>query len=279
MAIKTALEKSKTIRKVSIILCTFNSGTRIRTTLSSILRQDYPAIEVVVADGGSRDDTLSIIREYEELMREKGIELKWKSEADQGIYDAMNKGYGNSTGDVIVFFNDIFLGGHVVSKMMETLENSWDTCIGVHSDLVYIDRERVKRYWKMGNGTIWQGWMPAHPTLYLKREVYENYGLYKLGYQCSADYEFMIRVLKERKNKLSYVPEICVGMFYGGTSSAGMGSYYISFKEGHRALLENGIKSAWIIDLKRTARLLLQFIRAKKFRQIPVLGDMGVYDE
>ena len=111
----------------------------------------------------------------------------------------------------------------------------------------------------MGQGRISQGWMPGHPTLYLKREVYEKYGLYNTEYKCSADYEFMIRVLKDDKVKLAYIPEILIKMFYGGTSTSSAGSYWVSIKEAHKALCNNGVRFAWWVIFLRILKTLKQF--------------------
>lgn len=106
--------------------------------------------------------------------------------------------------------------------------------------------------------------MLGHPTLYLKREVYEQCGLYDTSYKCSADYEFMVRALYGREDKLAYVPEVIVGMYYGGTSTQGLGSYLVSLKEAHAGLRKNSIKGAWLIDIRRTWKVLGQFAEARK---------------
>ena len=120
----------------------------------------------------------------------------------------------------------------------------------------------------MGQGDINEGWMPGHPTLYLKRWVYETYGLYDTSYICSADYEFMVRILKDRKVKLAYVPQVLVRMFYGGTSTGSAGSYWISVKEGHRALRQNNIHFAWLLIFRRTLIVLKQFKDATRRPEI-----------
>ena len=117
------------------------------------------------------------------------------------------------------------------------------------------------RYWKQGQGSIKKGWMPGHPTLYLKKQVYDTYGLYKTDYRISADYEYMIRILKDEKVKLSYIPRVLIYMCHGGTSTNSLGSYLDGLKEGHRALKENNVKHAFFIDMVRTLRVLLQFVR------------------
>ena len=242
--------------KVSLILTTYNCIENVKRTLESIEMQDFPKIEVVIVDGRSTDGTIDVIQEYAKRSK---YEVKWLSEKDQGIYDAMNKGYRISTGEVIAFFNDLFLSDHAVRWMVEAI--AAEDCEGAHADLIYATDEKVIRYWKMGRGKIRQGWMPGHPTLYLKREVYEKYGLYDIHYRCSADYEFMVRILKDSDVRLSYVPVTILRMYYGGTSTGSMGSYWLSIKEGHRALVSNGIKNAWLVDLKRTLRVLWQFVR------------------
>lgn len=242
--------------KVSLILTTYNCIENLKRTLESIEMQDFPKIEVVIVDGRSTDGTIDVIQEYAKRSK---YEVKWLSEKDQGIYDAMNKGYRLSTGEVIAFFNDLFLSNHAVKWMVEAIDRG--NCEGAHADLIYATDDKVIRYWKMGRGKIRQGWMPGHPTLYLKREVYEKYGLYDTSYRCSADYEFMVRILKNNDVRLAYVPVTILRMYYGGTSTGSMGSYWLSVKEGHQALVSNGVKNAWLIDLKRTLRVLWQFVR------------------
>ncbi len=244
---------------VSLILTTYNCKNNLEKTLASIEGQDYPDLEIIIKDGGSTDGTLDIIREYESSSR---FRVKWCSTVDQGLYDAMNQGLSLAAGKVILFFNDKFVGEHVVSKCMQIMEREGTD--GVHGDLVYAEEGIVKRYWKMGMGRIQSGWMPGHPTLFLKREIYENYGAYNCTYKCSADFEFMVRILKDGKVKLSYIPEILVEMFYGGTSTQSAGAYGVSIRESHRALAENGIKCAWWVVFLRTIRTIPQFIRKPK---------------
>ena len=246
------------MKTVSLILTTYNSAGNLIRTLESIEKQDYPQIEVIIKDGGSRDDTIEIIKKYKESSHNRVI---WTSKADTGIYDAMNQGYQLSAGDIIVFFNDIFLQRDVISKMVRLIADDPE-CVGAHADLIYATEEKVVRYWKMGpQKSLQTGWLPGHPTMFLKREIYEKYGLYSLKYRISSDYEFMIRFLKDKENRLAYLPETIIRMFYGGTSNSSLGSYLTSLREGHMALKENGIKGAIVIDILRTCRVLMQFVR------------------
>lgn len=246
--------------KVSLILTTYNCEDNLRDTLKSIDAQDYSDIEIVIKDGKSTDGTLKVIEDY---LANGKYPVIWKSEKDAGLYDAMNKGVEMSTGDVVAIFNEQYTSNDAVSKMVTALEQEDEKgpFVGVHCDLNYMDGDKIIRKWRMGQGRIKQGWLPGHPTLYLKREIYEKYGKYNTDYKISADYEFMTRFLKDEGNRLAYVPEVLVAMYYGGTSTSGVGSYVKSLMEGHRALKSNGYRWAWIIDIRRTLRVLWQFVR------------------
>lgn len=246
--------------KVSLILSNYNNIDNLKQTLSKIEKQDYENIEIVIVDGNSTDGSVELIAEYAQNAKR---EVKWISEEDSGIYDAMNKGIRLSTGDIIAVCNDLLLDDSAVSKYAAAIEEQDGELTGVHSDLVYLEGETAKRVWHMGKGKISRGWMPAHPTLYLRREVYDKYGLYDTSYKISADYEFMIRILKDGTVHLAYIPEILVGMFYGGTSSSGFKSYWNSWKEAHNALKKNQIRFALWIDVQRTVRVIMQFVKAK----------------
>ena len=238
--------------KVSLLLTTYNSAENLPVTLQSIQEQTYSPIEVVIADGGSTDDTISLIQQF---ARNGGLEVKWVSERDKGLYDAMNKAFCLSTGDIIAVCNDRLSEKDAVASFVEAIEQAGEDCIGAHSDLVYMEGDKIVRSWHMGQGNISQGWMPGHPTLYLKREIYEKYGQYDITYHCAADYEFMVRFLKDGSNRLAYVPRVLITMFYGGTSNAGLKNYLVSFKEGYMALRKNGVKHPLLITLRRTALL------------------------
>ncbi|RKI83218.1 glycosyltransferase [bacterium 1xD42-87] len=246
--------------KVSLLVTVYNVKTTLSVTLRSIEEQDYPNLEVVIVDGGSTDGTVELIKEFAARVEERqGFSVRWVSEADNGLYDAMNKAFRMSAGDVVAVCNDKLCEPAAVSKMIGALEQSSTDCVGAHADLVYVDGELVIREWRMGQGQISEGWMPGHPTLFLRRTVYEKYGLYDTSYRCAADYEFMVRFLKEPENKLAYVPETLVAMFYGGTSNAGLKNYLVSFQEGCRALRKNGVPHPLWITLRRSLRVLLQF--------------------
>ncbi len=245
--------------KVSLILTTFNCRENLEKTLESVDRQDYPNIEIVIKDGGSTDGTIDIIREYD---AKNSGRIKWESSADSGIYDAMNRGYELSTGDYILFFNDTFVCDDAVSLMVSAAESD-EGVVGCHSDLTYSSGGKIIRSWKMGpQKSVYSGWMPGHPTLLLKREIYEKYGLYRTDLRISSDYEFMVRFLKDGSNRLAYVPKVLIDMYYGGTSSSGLSSYWLSLKEGHEALRMNGYKLPLVVDINRIFRFVVQFVMA-----------------
>lgn len=245
--------------KVSLILTTYNCKEHLECTLQNIMQQDYANLEIIIKDGKSEDGTLEIIKKYQKA----GLPIIWISQDDDGIYDAMNQGYLMSSGDFIVFFNDRFTRNDAISLLVQAIQDKGEECIGVHANLIYTEDEQVVRYWRMKEGKIRNGWMPGHPTLLLKREVFEQYGLFKINYKCSADYEFMARVFKERED-LAYVDKTLVRMYYGGTSTNGLNSYLLSLKESHRALKENGYHFIWFIDFIRIIRVLCQFGEHKK---------------
>lgn len=241
-------------KKVSLILTTYNCKDNLIKTFKSIEGQDYPNIEVCISDSCSSDGTLDVIKEY---ARTSKHEVVYRSEKDSGIYDGINRSIQMSSGDYLEIMNDEYTCRDAIGKLVSAIENVTDV-VGAHADLVYKEVDTVKRYWKMGNGSIYTGWMPGHPSLMLKREVYEKYGLYNTDYTCSADYEFMLRFLKDG-NKLAYVPETLIAMYYGGTSTGTATSYVTSIKEALKALKENGVKGRYLITGLRTVRVLGQF--------------------
>lgn len=242
------------LKKVSLILTTYNCKDNLFKTFKSIEEQDYPNIEICISDSCSTDGTLEVIKEYAQMSQHEVI---YKSEKDSGIYDGINRSIQMSSGDYLEIMNDEYTCKDAISKLVKAIEDEPEV-IGAHADLVYKEGDVVKRHWKMGKGSLYTGWMPGHPSLMLKREIYEKYGFYNTSYTCSADYEFMIRFLKDRNN-LAYVPEILISMFYGGTSTGTAASYATSIKEALRALKENGVKGRYLITGLRTARVMGQF--------------------
>ncbi|HKM05071.1 MAG TPA: glycosyltransferase family 2 protein [Lachnospiraceae bacterium] len=241
--------------KVSIITATFNDADNLQKIVNQVKKQDYENIEYIIVDGASTDSTGMVIRDAKEFFGERLIFI---SEPDTGIYSAINKGIKLASGDVIGCCFDEFTSETVIRKMVEIIEK--ENSDGVHGDLNYMEGDRVIRRWHQGNGLLRLGWMPGHPTLYLKKKIYDTYGLYKEDYRVSADYEFMVRCFIDKKVKISYIPEVLIHMSYGGTSNKNIAAYLLSLKEGHRALKENNVKFAFFTDGMRSIRVLLQFL-------------------
>ncbi len=251
-------------KKVSLLLTTYNSESVIAKTLDSIMMQDYDDIEICIADSESSDSTLDIVGKYSESSR---YPIVCKSKKDGGIYEGLNNAIALSSGDYLQVMNDRLTTPDAISKLVKAIEDEESMCgnpdsvLGAHSDLVYAEGDKVVRYWHMGRGKIGSGWMPAHPTLMLKKSAYDKYGLYDTTYICSADYEFMLRILKAG-GRLGYVPEVLVSMYYGGTSNSTSDAYVNSISEAIRALKANNIHPAlWITGL-RTVRVALQFVKS-----------------
>lgn len=244
-----------TFPKVSVVTTTYNDIENLKRILAEVKKQTYPNIEHIIVDGGSTDGTVDLLKKLEE--KEPG-RISWMSEKDNGIYDAINKGICMATGDIVGCCFDRYADEGVLMRMVEIMEKEGTD--GVHGDLCYMDGDRIVRKWHQGQGVIRSGWMPGHPTLYLKKEVYDRFGLYRTDYRISGDYEFMVRILYRKEVTLSYLPEILIYMSHGGTSTNSLGAYVESMMEGHRALVENHVPFAWVTDLCRVVRVLSQFV-------------------
>ena len=244
-----------TFPKVSVVTTTYNDIENLKRILAEVKKQTYPNIEHIIVDGGSTDGTVDLLKELEE--KEPG-RISWMSEKDNGIYDAINKGICMATGDIVGCCFDRYADEGVLMRMVEIMEKEGTD--GVHGDLCYMDGDRIVRKWHQGQGIIRSGWMPGHPTLYLKKEVYDKFGLYRTDYRISGDYEFMVRILYRKEVTLSYLPEILIYMSHGGTSTNSLRAYVESMMEGHRALVENHVPFAWVTDLCRVVRVLSQFV-------------------
>lgn len=250
--------------KVSIITVCFNSAKTIRDTIESVLSQDYPDIEYIVIDGGSSDETLAIIKEYADRI------AVIVSEKDRGIYDAMNKGLALATGDVVGMLNsdDIYINKHAVSDLIrEMQEKNTDS---VYADLVIVDPfdlNKVMRYYDssyFAPNKFRFGWMPAHPTFFVKKSLYEKVGPYSLDYQISADYEMLIRLLWVEKATYTYLPKPVVRMRYGGASTSGLDRNWLLNKEIVKACKANGIYTNMAILALKIPRKLFSLLNKKQ---------------
>lgn len=235
---------------ISIITATFNAEKTLSDCIESISRQSVDS-EHVIIDGESTDGTLKIIKHYRTSI------AKVVSEPDRGIYDAMNKGIKIATGDVIGILNadDFYASNDVLKKISNVfLDPNVDACYG---DLVYVNnknKNKITRYWKSGDFNIrkfYFGWMPPHPTFFVRRSVYKKYGLFNLNLGSSADYEIMIRFLLKKRLNVAYIPEVLVNMRTGGESNASLLNRLKANRNDRKAWKVNGLRLyPWIIILK-----------------------------
>jgi len=234
--------------KISLITVCRNSETHIRTTIESVLSQTYPDIEYIIVDGKSTDGTVDIIRNYELGIRNYGnIRLRWVSEHDSGMYDAMNKGIQLANGEIVGILNsdDFYNYPNCIETVAKVFEDlSIDACFAdVHFVKPDCPNKTVRYYSSAGfkPSKFHWGFMPAHPTFFVRKKRFDEIGYYKTDYQIAADYELLIRFLYTNKLKYQYIPLDMITMRTGGKSTRSWKSNYVLNEEIVRACKENGI--------------------------------------
>ncbi len=234
--------------------------------MESVYRQTYDKIEYIIVDGKSSDETLQIIKSSETNFVKNGIEYKWISEKDNGIYDAINKGIQLSTGDVIGILNsdDYYNDNDVVKDIATAFKEDDIDCI--YGNLKYIDplSKKVTRRWTsrdFESGLFEKSWTPAHPTFYCRKDSYIKYGLYRTDFKIAADVELMYRFLEKNRIKSKFINRSMVIMRQGGVSSSGLKSTYIITKEMRQAFKDNGGKFNLLKYLGYKGLKLKEFIK------------------
>ncbi len=254
--------------KISVITATSNSATTLLDTIDSVLAQTYTDIEHVIVDGASNDGTIELIRQCEPLYQGR---LRWVSEPDGGIYDAMNKGIAMATGDVIGFLNsdDFYTGSTVVERVAQALAAS--DADAVYGDVHYVSRKDLSKCLRHYSSKPFRrclmplGFMPAHPSFYCKREVYMKYGGFNISYKIAADFENLLRLIYINNIKARYLPMDFVAMRQGGASTSGFKSHRQIMKDHLKALRTNGVKSNILLLSLRYAYKIWELA---KFRAI-----------
>ena len=245
--INSNLYISREIMKISIITATYNSGKTVGDTLKSVLVQTYHDYELLVVDGASKDNTLEVVKKMEPLFEGR---MRYTSEPDKGIDDAMNKGIRMATGDVIGILNsdDFYTSDDALACIAWTLEN--EKVDAVYGDIHYVDDEDLKkcvRYYSSKPFRRWMmrlGFMPAHPSFYCRKEVYEKFGAFDAeNYRVAADFENLLRLIFVNKIKTHYINKDFVTMRTGGASNSGLESHKRIMRDHLKALKKNGVYS------------------------------------
>lgn len=229
--------------KISLITPSYNSAKTISHTIESIISQSYNNIEYIIIDGASSDNTSEIVLKYKDK-----LSIKFISEKDLGIYDAMNKGIKLALGEIIGILNsdDFYDNNHILSEVAKTFEDP--KIEAVYGDISYFgnDKNKVTRYWKAGEYTenkLNNGWIIPHPALFVRKSVYDKYGSFNIDFKTAADYEFILRMLKINKIKVKYLPKVFTRMFNGGNSGQ-------SFKQRMKGWQD--LKKSWKINNLKT---------------------------
>jgi len=248
--------------KISIITATLNSSPHVASCVESVLSQAGADIEYIIIDGGSTDDTVDKIRSY------NGKVTRLISEPDQGMYDALNKGIRAAKGEIIGFLHsdDIYMNEWVIKTAVDHIEKyGVESCYG---DLLYVDKcdtGKIVRYWKSGNYSreaFYNGWMPPHPTFFVRRSVYEKYGLFNLSIGSAADYELILRFMFKHGISTVYIPQIIVKMRMGGASNGTMKNRLRANRMDRLAWKVNGLKpKPWTLFLKPARKIKQYFLK------------------
>lgn len=252
--------------KISIITATFNSGKTVRDTFESVLKQTYEDIEYIVVDGLSRDDTVDIIKEYEPKFKGR---MRWISERDNGLYDAMNKGIAMATGDVVGLLNsdDFFTSDDVISTVANTIDK--EKVDAVYGDIHFVNSNDLKKCVRYYSSAIFKrslmliGLMPAHPSFYCKRWVYNEYGAFDTDYKIGADFESLLRYIYINRISTRYIKKDFVTMRVGGASTESFGSRIQIMKDHLRAMKKNGVKSNMLLLCMRYPYKIYEVTKSK----------------
>lgn len=240
---------------ITIITACFNNESSIEETIISVLSQTYKNVEYIVIDGKSSDKTLEIVNKYQKKIS------KIISEKDTGIYDALNKGISFANGQIIGFLHadDIFADNNILKIIAENFSEK--SCEAVFGDLQYIskaDTSKIIRNWKSGifnYKNLKKGWMPPHPTFYVKKSVYDKYGKFNTNYKISADYDLMMRFLSLHKINPSYIPEIIVKMRVGGKSNKSFRNILLKMNEDLKIIRKNEIGGIFTLFKKNISKI------------------------
>ena len=230
--------------KISIITATYNSAETVRNTFDSVLNQTYKDIEYIVVDGLSKDNTVEIIKEYAGKFEGK---MRYISEKDRGLYDAMNKGLAMATGDIVGILNsdDFYTSNNILEIVANNFEEG--EIDAVYGDIHFVNSNDLTKCVRYYSSAIFSrrlmrfGFMPAHPSFYCKREVYEKYGAFNTKYKIAADFDYLFRFIYIKKIRTRYIKRDFVTMRTGGVSTDGFRSRWLIMKEHSKVIKSYGV--------------------------------------
>lgn len=249
--------------KISIITATYNSSKTLRNTIESILNQTHNDIEYIIVDGLSKDNTIDIVKEYEPKFNGR---MRWISEKDKGLYDAMNKGIKMATGEVIGILNsdDLLMDNNVLHDIATAFDNDTDA---VFSNLYFVKQDDISQVVRIWKGSPYKsftrGWHPAHPTFYVRKEVYEKYGIFDTTFDVSADFELMLRLIEKNKIRTKYLDRFTIRMRMGGESTGSIKNIIKGNKNIYRAFEKNDIKVSPLYSFYRLTPKVIDLIKRK----------------
>ncbi len=249
--------------KLSIITATYNSERTLRDTMESILSQTFQDFEYIIVDGASKDATLDIIREYEPRFQGK---MRYVSEPDKGIYDAMNKGFAMATGDVIGILNsdDFFTSDDVLQAVVDGFAGEYVDA--VYADIHFVGTDDLTKCVRYYSSSVFRPWMmrfgmiPAHPSFYCRKAVYDQYGSFDTTYRIAADFEILLRLIFIHRIRTRYVKKDFVTMRLGGASTTGYGSWSLIMKEHLQIMKRHGVVTNRFLLSLRYIYKLFEFL-------------------
>ena len=252
--------------KITVITPVFNGQETIRSCIESVLSQGYPDKEYIIVDGGSTDNTVDILKTYNDKS------LKWISEKDKGLYDAFNKGIMMATGDVVCFLcaDDMYEHNNVLLKIAYTFRIHPETEI-VYGDIIYVDKDdlsKIKRYWKSSPfepGLFKKGWLPPNTALFIKRSVFLKHGLFSLQFKMASDFEMQYRFFEIYRIRSFYISDIMVRMRSGGMSNSDLKGMYKSLRECYIALKMHNVRFPFLYIINTVLY---------RIRQLPIMRKL-----
>jgi len=267
--------------KVSLITVSYNSAKTIADTLKSVQSQTYKDIEYIVVDGNSSDGTIEIVKQFldsakdvsqdasqdseKDISQDTGVVKKFLCERDKGIYDAMNKGLAMATGEVIGVLNsdDFYCSNDVIEEVVRAFQQNNTDCL--YGDLNYvdpIDTSKIVRKWRSGSfrkQNFLKGWMPPHPTFFVRKSCYDKFGKFDTQFKSAADYELILRFLFKESCSAVHLPKVMIHMRAGGVSNVSLKNRIRANREDRLAWKINGLKPKWFTLLRKPLSKLIQY--------------------